>query len=130
MNIAQKILLVSVLFINIPIFADDDVWFISPQHGEAIQGTSMKIQVSPPWNGKAKVRVRIKSDMGWERTVWRGSLTRKNNYTTMVDISKFPPGPYEIKAKYYIWLEDFDGELDFWIGNPNGQYYPPHMYRD
>ena len=121
----HKIFLFGAILHSSNILFADDIWFISPQQGLSIQGP-LTIQVAPPYNGKATVHVKIKHGTGWERTVWRGKLTPKNNYTTIVDTSKFRPGPYELKAKYWIWAEDFDGDIEFWIGNPQGQYYPQY----
>lgn len=112
------------ILLSTNLFADDDVWFIYPHYGQTIQGP-LTIKANPPYNGKATIRVKIQQDSGWERTVWRGKLTLKNNYTTVVDISKFRPGPYELEASYWIWGENFDGNTEFWIAYPNNaQPYP------
>ncbi|MGL4563000.1 MAG: hypothetical protein ACRCVW_04005 [Brevinema sp.] len=124
MKYLSKFLLMITILFGTHIFADD-VWFISPQYGQTISNT-MTIKIQPPYYNK-KVRVRIKKEYGFARTVWRGTLSPQNNYTILVNTSKFPPGPYEIEAKYYIGFEDFDGSIDVWIGDHmphQGQYFP------
>jgi len=120
----KVLLLVMILFGINNIFADD-IWFMSPEEGMSVTD-ALVIKISPAYGNK-KVRVWIESDMGWERTVWRGSLSTKNNYTITVNTKKFKSGRYELKAKYYIYGDDIDGDVTFWITDSNmskdGQYF-------
>ncbi|MGL4676758.1 MAG: hypothetical protein ACRCWI_03720 [Brevinema sp.] len=119
----MKNLLLAMMFIASTTFADD-VWFVSPQNGQSIQQKSLEIQIQPPYGNVPSVNVWIEYDMGRDQTVWTGTLTSKNNYKTTVDVSKFRPGKYEVKAEYYINGKDFDGDVDIWIGDVQEQYFP------
>jgi len=124
----NKVLLLGMILFGINNIFADDIWFISPQNGQNVSG-SMKLQIQPPYNN-IDVRVWIESDMGWERTVWSGTLNTKNNYTMTINTSKFKPGKYEAKAEFYVQGNDFDGDVTFWVGansgnsDNTGQYFP------
>lgn len=114
----KNLLLITLTFITTNIFADD-IWFISPNPGQTQNGM-MTIQIQPPFVQK-DVRVWIQEEDGWERTVWRGKLSPANNYMINVDTSKFKPGRYNVEAEFYHHFEDYDGDVEIWIGSP--QYY-------
>ena len=124
-NLKKTILLGALLISSTTVFADD-IWFISPQPGQPIQG-NVQIKIQPPYGNNIPVNVWMEYDMGREYIVWQGQLTPQNSYTATVDVSKFRPGKYKIEAQYFIQGGDFDVEIDIWIGgntDPNGQYYP------
>ncbi|MGL4367169.1 MAG: hypothetical protein ACRCTQ_02645 [Brevinemataceae bacterium] len=108
------------------LYADDDFMFVSPSYNQQITNP-LVIQIAPAYMYKnVKVWLKRKSEfIDW--TVWRGKLTKKNNYTLLVNISKFKPGLYELKAKYYLYGEDYESEMDIWI-DPFQNPPPPIPY--
>ncbi len=96
------------------VFADDDIYFVSPMRGHSVENGMLRIEIEAP-RTDTSVRVWIEEDFGRERTVWRGTLTKAGNYTAEVDVSKFTKGKYEVKALYYMGREDYDGDVTFWI---------------
>lgn len=125
MKLINNVLLASILFLGVNVFADE-IYFISPKPGHQTAG-SLTIQIEPPYH-KTDVDVWIKNEDGIERVVWRGKLTAATQYAITVDTSKFKPGRYEVKAEYYVGREDYDGDVDIWIGTGNlgegGEYFP------
>ena len=116
----EKLLLFCSIVCSVPMWADD-IWFVSPQNGAPVSG-EMTIQIRPPFV-QTPVRVWIEHDPG-DRMVWSGQLTPQGNYTATVDVSRFPPGKYEVKAEYYINGKDFDGDVTVWVGGAAGQPGP------
>ncbi len=108
----KKLLVFFVLFASTA-FAED-VYFVKPLEGDSANGR-LTIQIEAPRGNVDSVRVWIEQDFGRERVVWRGKLTKNNNFTTTVDVSKYEKGKYEIKAEYYIGREDYDGDVTFWV---------------
>lgn len=122
----KNLLFIALFMLTSNTFADD-IWFISPQAGQTLQNV-IKIQIQPPYH-KGSVRVWIESDMGREQMVWSGQLTPENNYSTSVDVSKFNLGKYKIEAQYYIRGEDYDGDIEVWIGGtPNNNSQQQQFY--
>ncbi|MGL4394092.1 MAG: hypothetical protein ACRCS8_02585 [Brevinema sp.] len=126
MNSIYKLALLMMMGISVQAFADD-INFISPQNGANINGKTI-IQIQPPFQN-TDVRVWIKKEDGIEKIVWRGTLSSAKNYSITVDASKFAAGRYEIKAEYYINGQEFDGDIDVWVGNSagnseEGEYLP------
>ncbi|MGL4388057.1 MAG: hypothetical protein ACRCTJ_01515 [Brevinema sp.] len=121
----NKFLLIATMTLGVQVFADD-IYFLSPQPGQPINGP-MTIQIHQPFH-KTDVNVWIKREDGMKQVVWRGKLRADQQYAVTVDTSKFKPGRYEIKAEYYIGMEDYDGDIEIWIGSVNipagGEYYP------
>lgn len=116
----KRLLLFCSILCTAPSWAND-IWFVSPQNGMPVSG-KMTIQIQPPFV-QTPVRVWIEQDPG-DRLVWSGQLTPQGNYTTIVDVSRFPPGKYEVKAEYYINGKDFDGDVTVWVGGPAGPQGP------
>ncbi|MGL4561341.1 MAG: hypothetical protein ACRCVW_04015 [Brevinema sp.] len=92
----------------------DDIWFLLPSNNQPVTG-KMTIKIHPPYQ-LVSVNVWIIDDRT-EMMVWRGLLTQDNNYSIVVDTTRFKPGKYEINAQYYIGRKDYDGDIDIWV-NP------------
>lgn len=116
----KKLLLFCSIILGAPVWADD-IWFVSPQNGMPVSGI-MTIQIHPPFV-QTMVRVWIEQEPS-DRMVWSSQLTPQGNYTTTVDVSRFTPGKYEVKAEYYINGKDFDGDVTIWVGGNAGQPGP------
>ncbi len=110
----MKKLLILLVFSSVSMVFAGDVYFIKPVEGDSADGT-LTIQIEAPRGNVNSVRVWIEQDFGRERVVWRGKLTKNNNFTTTVDVSKYEKGKYEIQAEYYIGREDYDGDVTFWV---------------
>ena len=127
-NILNKLFLFGAIMLSSTSLFADDIWFTSPQAGQSVQGT-IQIQIQAPYGDPKSVSVVMEYDMGnRESIVWKGKLTPENNYTATVDTSKFKPGKYNIEAKYYMQFEDYDGDIEVWVGtgteNSDGEYFP------
>ena len=126
-NTLNKLFLFGAIMLTSTSLFAEDIWFTSPQAGQSIQGT-IEIKIQAPYGNPKSVNVVMEYDMGRDTIVWKGKLTPQNNYTLTVDTTKFKPGKYSIEAKYYIQGEDYDGDIDVWVGtgteNPDGEYFP------
>ena len=126
-NTLNKLFLFGAIMLTSTSLFAEVIWFTSPQAGQSIQGT-IEIKIQAPYGNPKSVNVVMEYDMGRDTIVWKGKLTPQNNYTLTVDTTKFKPGKYSIEAKYYMQGEDYDGDIDVWVGtgteDPNGEYFP------
>ena len=93
----------------------DDIWFMLPSNGQPVSGI-MDIKIYPPQESVA-INVWIEHDRT-EDVVWMGTVKLENNYTISVDTTRFKPGKYKIEALYFLYGEDFDGDIDIWVNAP------------
>lgn len=93
----------------------EDIWFLFPSDGQPVSGV-IDIKIYPPQN-PVPINLWIEDDQS-ERIVWMGTVASENNYTISVDTSRFNPGKYKIEALYYLYNEDFDGDIDIWVNSP------------
>ncbi len=110
----MKKLLIFFIFATVSMAFADDVYFIKPVEGESLKG-SLTIQIEPPRHNTEYVRVWLEKDFGQDEMVWRGMLSKENNFAVTIDIYKYEKGRYKIKAEYYVGGQDYDGDVVFWI---------------
>ena len=126
-NTLNKLFLFGAIMLSSTSLFADDIWFTSPQAGASVQGM-VQIQIQAPYGNPKSVNVVMEYDMGRETIVWKGKLTPQNNYTLTVDTTKFKAGKYNIEAEYYIQGEDYDGDIEVWVGtstdDAKGEYFP------
>ncbi len=107
----MKKLILFILLFATSAFAKEEIDFLRPANGEKISG-ELTIEIKPLRHIRS-YQVYIEQDFGWHKMVWRGTLTKDNDFKTTVDISKYEKGKYKIKAEFQGRGGLMDGHIDF-----------------
>lgn len=103
-----------ILFCTHSITWSDDVWFTLPMPGQPVSGT-LTVKIYPPMED-VPVHMWIEDRM--ENVVWTATIDSTTEYSIDVDTTRFRPGRYEINAIYFLYGDDFDGDIDIEVNAP------------
>lgn len=105
-----------VILCSIPSFIwSDDIWFLLPTDGQPITG-DLTIKIHPPYE-KVPVFLWMEEERT-DRMVWSATVLPEYDYTIIVDTTRLNPGKHEINASYYLYGEEFEGDIDIEINSP------------